>query len=230
MRWEEIIINGSMTGGRKCSFLFALLLLAAFVFLAYRLETNSLSSFDSRVYRVVSQSISPGVTLWAKGVSAFCSVPVMLPTVAAFLLIGWKKRAFRFYGLTMALNVASVWLVNLAIKAVFHRERPNFTRLAEETGFSFPSAHAMVSAAFYGYLIYLCTLFLKKPWKQICAALLALLVAFIGVSRIYLGVHYASDVLAGLLIGAAWVILFVLFMEKIRGNRASVRAHVPRKR
>jgi undecaprenyl-diphosphatase len=92
--------------------------------------------------------------------------------------------------------------------------------LVDVSGFSFPSGHAMISSAFYGYMIYLVVIRLKTRIKYLLAGLLGLLVLAIGVSRIYLGVHYASDVLVGFAAGFAWLILFIRLSEKV-GARGS---------
>lgn len=92
-------------------------------------------------------------------------------------------------------------------------------RLVDISGYSFPSGHSMIGTAFYGYLAYLCAILMKKPWKALLPSLLLLLVLLIGYSRIYLGVHFASDVAAGLSAGFCWVAAFVLLTRFCLGRR-----------
>ena len=100
-------------------------------------------------------------------------------------------------------------MLNLMLKNIVERPRPIGYRLIDETGYSFPSGHSMISAAFYGLIIYFIWKNVKnKKLKYISCALLGLLIAFIGISRIYLGVHYASDVLGGFIISIAYLIIF----------------------
>jgi undecaprenyl-diphosphatase len=125
-------------------------------------------------------------------------------------------------------NVAIVALLNVILKNIFARPRPNNLRLIQENGYSFPSGHAMISTAFYGLLIYIiCTKVKTKKEKVIYSILLSLLIVLIDFSRIYLGVHYVSDVLAGSCLSIAYVIIFVntnkLIKMKISKGKEKVK-------
>ena len=87
--------------------------------------------------------------------------------------------------------------------------------LIDESGYSFPSGHSMVGIAFYGMIIYITYKLIKKVWlRRIFTISLAVLIALIGFSRIYLGVHYPSDVIAGFAFGYMFLILFLLIARK----------------
>mgnify|MGYP003299002075 CR=1 FL=1 len=108
-------------------------------------------------------------------------------------------------------------MLNQTAKIAFGRARPEDINLIIESGFSFPSGHSMVSLAFYGFFIYL---LYHQKWSKIKRLLtcipLVILVFMIGLSRIYLGVHYASDVLAGFALAMAYLIIFIkLFYKKM---------------
>src|SRR5699024_2347709 len=104
------------------------------------------------------------------------------------------------------LNLILVFLLNYVLKILFSRNRPADINLIVETGFSFPSGHAMMSLGIYGFLIYLLLLSDKnKISKIIGTCFLILLIFLIGISRIYLGVHYATDVIAGFIISASYL-------------------------
>ena len=95
------------------------------------------------------------------------------------------------------------------------RERPTEFRLIDEKGYSFPSGHSMVSMAYYGFLIYLIYKYVKnKKLKYILISGLILLIILIGTSRIYLGVHYTSDVIAGFLVSISYLILYTSIIKK----------------
>ena len=103
------------------------------------------------------------------------------------------------------------------------RPRPTEYRIIEETGYSFPSGHSMVSMAFYGYLIYLIYKYVKNKYvKWISIVLLSILICAIGVSRIYLGVHYTSDVLGGFFISISYLIIYISAVNKFFIERWTV--------
>jgi len=136
------------------------------------------------------------------------AISVVSIAVAAIILLRNKKDA-----ICIAVNLSSVTLVNYILKEIIKRPRPNILRLIPETGYSFPSAHAMVSMGFYGFLIYL--IYKKvnnKIIRYFSMILLSLLILFIGISRIYLGVHYATDVIGGFIIGLIFLVLFLRYV------------------
>ena len=95
------------------------------------------------------------------------------------------------------------------------RPRPTEYRIIEETGYSFPSGHSMISMAFYGYLIYLIYKYVKNKYvKWTSIVLLSTLICSIGISRIYLGVHYTSDVLGGFLISISYLVIYISAVNK----------------
>lgn len=113
------------------------------------------------------------------------------------------------------LNVIIATLLNIFLKNIIQRPRPNDFRLISETGYSFPSGHSMISMAFYGFLIYLSIKYLKnKKMKIVLITFLSILIILIGISRIYLGVHYTSDVIAGFMISVCYLIIFTSLVKK----------------
>jgi undecaprenyl-diphosphatase len=181
---------------------------------------NTLSKFDNAVYQLVSGCMSDGMTGVMKFITYIGSAWVMIPVSAFFLLAALKNDALFYWGWRIAWNLTLVSLLNTILKTIIQRPRPGLHHLVDVSGFSFPSGHAMISSAFYGYMIYLVVIRLKTRIKYLLAGLLGLLVLAIGVSRIYLGVHYASDVLVGFAAGFAWLILFIRLSEKV-GARGS---------
>ncbi|MBA3674225.1 MAG: phosphatase PAP2 family protein, partial [Chitinophagaceae bacterium] len=104
----------------------------------------------------------------------------------------------------------------LGLKNFFQRDRPLTPLFEAARGYSFPSGHATMSITFYGLLIFLVWLNIKNIWlKWLFTILLALLIAFIGISRVYLRVHYTSDVLAGFSIGLMWLLLSLWILGKL---------------
>ncbi len=118
-------------------------------------------------------------------------------------------------GISIFSNLVIVTILNQLLKAILQRPRPTEYRIVEETGYSFPSGHSMVSMAFYGYLIYLIYKYVKNKYiKWISIVLLSILVCSIGISRIYLGVHYTSDVLGGFLISMSYLVIYISAVNK----------------
>ena len=142
---------------------------------------------------------------------------LIISTIALVILIKNKK-----IGLSIFLNLTLVTILNQLLKRILQRPRPTEYRLIEETGYSFPSGHSMVSMAFYGYLIYLIYKYVKNKYiKWISIIILSILICLIGISRIYLGVHYTSDVLGGFLVSISYLVIYISAVNKflIKDNK-----------
>ncbi len=131
-------------------------------------------------------------------------------TISLFILIKNRK-----VGISIFSNLVIVTALNQLLKNILQRPRPTEYRIIEETGYSFPSGHSMVSMAFYGYLIYLIYKYVKNKYiKWISIVLFSILICSIGVSRIYLGVHYTSDVLGGFCISISYLVIYISAVKK----------------
>lgn len=131
-------------------------------------------------------------------------------TVLLFILIKNKKIGASILG-----NLVIVTALNQLLKVILHRPRPTEYRIIEAIGYSFPSGHSMVSMAFYGYLMYLTYKYIKNKYlKWTIIIVLSLLICLIGISRIYLGVHYTSDVLGGFLISISYLVIYITAVNK----------------
>ena len=139
---------------------------------------------------------------------AYCLIII---AILCAIFIKNKKIAF-----AIPINLILSTILNLGLKNIVERPRPIGYRLIDETGYSFPSGHSMISAAFYGLIIYFIWKNVKNTkLKYISCILLSLLILFIGISRIYLGVHYASDVIGGFTISIAYLIIFTITFKAI---------------
>ncbi|SHJ74221.1 undecaprenyl-diphosphatase [Hymenobacter daecheongensis DSM 21074] len=145
---------------------------------------------------------APGLTDWVQGITFFASAPFLFAT-AILLPAGLAWRRHRREALEVFLAIVGASALNQALKVYFHRVRPE-SALVQQLGLSFPSGHSMIGMALYGCLAWLLWRHGRHPaW----AALLVLWVVAIGLTRIYLHVHYATDVLAGFAAGLVWLIL-----------------------
>src|SRR5699024_11638474 len=129
--------------------------------------------------------------------------------VLSYLMLNKLKIESLFF--TIAMSLSST--LNLLLKNVFDRERPTLLRLIVISGFSFPSGHAMGSATFFGSTIYIANRVLKGKTKVIMIGLSALFIILISSSRVYLGVHYPTDIIAGIIGGAFCVVLSTLILR-----------------
>lgn len=164
-----------------------------------------------------SRRIDEAVLLWlSTAVPEWLDLPMRLVTALGyywFVIPALVFAAYLFYraglGVSSALLVVSTggsMVLTTVLKAVFRRARPEIIDSSYEASFySFPSGHATVAVGFYGALALLLTLRLGAPWRWIVAAAGASLVLLIGFSRLYLGVHYPTDILAGYLAAALWL-------------------------
>ena len=155
--------------------------------------------------------ISDFATPIAKFITNFGGA-IFLIILTILLIVVLKNKKV---GLSICINLVVVTILNQLLKRLLQRPRPTEFRIIEETGYSFPSGHSMVSMAFYGYLIYLIYRFVKNKYlKWISIVLLSLLICLIGISRIYLGVHYTSDVLGGFLISISYLVIYISAFNK----------------
>lgn len=130
------------------------------------------------------------------------------------------RRWIELKGLTICLLGGSA--LNEMLKRLFERARPEAFQIVAESGFSFPSGHAMVSLCFYGIVAFLIVRKRSLHWRIAGAIIAVLLILAIGISRIYLGVHYPSDVIAGYVAGATWLgfsISLIMWWEQERERK-----------
>ncbi|GAA5512435.1 hypothetical protein Dcar01_01149 [Deinococcus carri] len=140
-------------------------------------------------------------------------VGVIAPVSALILLGLWLKK--RSLALFWGVSVAGAAALDLVMKLIFHRPRPElWPRLVQEHDFGFPSGHSMYSAAFVTALILLTW---RTPLRPLVLVLGVLFSGAVGFSRLYLGVHYPTDVLAGWLSGLAWVLGVYSVVRPFRG-------------
>lgn len=172
-----------------------------FAALAALIVLERTTGLEGAVYTWLAGAMSPALTAAAKAVTWLCNPP----TVAVFcLLLLVFPPTLRTIALPVAASAAGSALLNQLLKHAFGRERPNILRLVAETSASFPSGHSMTSTAVCTTLLLLALHYFRNRVIRWAAALaLGLLPVLIGLSRIYLGVHHAGDVLGGWLLGAA---------------------------
>ena len=194
--------------------------LVGFLALAEDVFNKEIMNGDIIGYKLISTFlISDFVTPIAKFITNFGgAIFLSIATVMLFLLIKNKK-----IGLSIISNIVIITILNQLLKRILQRPRPTEFRIVEETGYSFPSGHSMVSMAFYGYLIYLIYRYIKNKYvKWTLITILSILICLIGISRIYLGVHYASDIIGGYLTSIIYMLIYIFAVDKIKKKTKTV--------
>mgnify|MGYP004589498705 FL=1 len=197
---------------KKLKWIILFICLIGFLALAEDVFNKEIMNGDIIGYKVVSEFlISDFTTQIAKFITNFGgAIFLIVLTITLFILIKNKK-----IGVLIFSNLVIIATLNQLLKRILQRPRPTEYRIIEETGYSFPSGHSMVSMAFYGYLIYLIYKYVKNKYiKWISITLLSILICSIGISRIYLGVHYTSDVLGGFLVSISYLVIYISATNK----------------
>jgi undecaprenyl-diphosphatase len=135
-------------------------------------------------------------------------IPVTIIAVVAgalFIYLGYRKELVIFSGI-----IIGSALLNVVLKLIFHRARPTVHRIIEANGYSFPSGHSMGAFTLYGIMTFFLWKHLPGRISRSIVLLLGIgIVVMIGLSRIYLGVHYPSDVIGGYLASGAWLLITI---------------------
>jgi membrane-associated phospholipid phosphatase len=205
-------------------FITAILVIAS-LYLFGLITHEVLSKQDETADKIVSNFVqqhflSDGVTESMKVITYFASKQFLI--IAFILLALWCvvfKNDRRLAIETLLIGITG-YVVNAALKETFQRVRPAEPLLDPLRNFSYPSGHASSGIIFYGLLVYLVWQSdIAKPVKYILSILLLAFALLIGFSRIYLGMHYASDVVAGFCIGFAWLVIVLWIAAALRKRR-----------
>lgn len=190
---------------KKCSILIVVLCLMLFSVICYQILNYDSLVIDTNAYSFIANNImNDGLTQILKVITELGGVAF---TVIAGVLIFIFCKKIRWF---VTFDLVGVTLINQLLKHIIRRPRPNILRLVEESGYSFPSGHSMVSMTFYGIIIYLVYKNVNDKYlKWLLITLLSLLILAIGFSRVYVGVHYFTDVIGGFLLGLAYLVIYV---------------------
>lgn len=186
---------------KKFFYLFVFLFFVDFIMVI----TGFSSSFDNAISLFFSVHNNVTFTNIFKIISFICSPKFMIVlNVLLFIFIILKKK-YKLFIIVLS-SISSV-IINNLVKIIVRRERPDYLRMVMEKSYSFPSGHAMISVLFFGSIIYLVNKYNLK-YKKLITFSLSTFVLLVGISRIYLGVHYLTDVVGGYLLG--FIVLFLI--------------------
>jgi membrane-associated phospholipid phosphatase len=187
-----------------------------FSIFAYRVLRWQNHAFDFLVFDKVAVLVTPVTTSFIQAVTFLGNhnflVPVNLLLIVYFFFI--KKH--KWYSIKVPVIALGGLLLMTLLKQLFNRPRPLIPLLQPVRGLSFPSGHAMMSVTFYGLLILLVWEYItNRFWKWLITGLLVILILLIGFSRIYLRLHYFSDVMAGFAAGIIWLSICVWIIGRM---------------
>ena len=181
------------------------LLLILFAWLSDSVFEGELRRFDLSVRTKVHEFFSPHLTAFMQDMTFLGSIG-FLTALFAIIVVVWLLKGMKRPAAWLAIAVGGSVILDVSLKLSFHRARPvPFVGAAPMT-YSFPSGHALSSFCFYGVLAgLLCSRIQSRLLRVLIWSVAAALVLAIGLSRVYLGVHYPTDVIAGYIAAAAWV-------------------------
>ncbi|WP_455136555.1 phosphatase PAP2 family protein [Thermophilibacter sp.] len=184
------------------------LLVAALVFmlLLEDVAEGGVMRLDTMAYELFVERLrSDALTPLMEGVTSLASVVVLAVMAAVIAALAPGKEP----GWCVSVNLVGVVALNQVLKFIVQRPRPDGFRLVAESGYSFPSGHSMVSMAFFGLLIWMIWRYHRRDvMRVVWCVVFGLVIVLVGVSRIYLGAHYASDVIAGFCVSLAWLAFY----------------------
>lgn len=193
-------------------FLFIMCLIV-FIILSILVCTKNDIYIDSLVYNNIKRLISNNLTKSVIQLTYLGSAIVVIG-ITLFTLIIFKNKK---YGLLMSIDLLSITIFQIVLKNIFVRNRPIDINLIEESGYSFPSGHSLTAMAFYGFIIYLIYKSnLNKKLKRIYIILFSIIILLVGLSRIYLGVHFFTDVLGGFTFSICFLVIFITIINKLK--------------
>ena len=188
-----------------------------FAFITYEVILEKKEAFDNHIFNYLSTYlINPRLTVFMKGVTHFASA-TFLEIAYGVLLVAYLIRKNWKRVIEILVIGLGGFLVNYFMKLSFHRIRPTHPLIDPLQNFSFPSGHATSGFIFYGLIAYLVwKTNIPKMYKYFIGSIFVLFSLLIGFSRVYLRMHYPSDVIAGFCIGFAWLILIILLFERLK--------------
>lgn len=171
-----------------------------FIILSLLIITNKTMLFDNQIHNYILNIRNKNLTTFFKIITNLGSAPCLITIIILTFLKNIKLSKNLIIHLIIGL------LINLLMKAIFTRTRPTGINLIQETGYSFPSGHAMISLIFYGYILQEINK-IKNNIKIIPTILIISLILLIGLSRVYLGVHYMTDIIGGFTLASIYLLI-----------------------
>ncbi|MFT9486873.1 MAG: phosphatase PAP2 family protein [Tepidibacillus sp.] len=203
--------------GRKIGFL----LLLSFGLIAAFVSFNKIQWFDLPIIIWVQSLENSYLTEVMKFFTWIGSTKIVIAIIIITSIILYVLLKHRIELVFFVIVIIGSTVLNNLLKVIFHRERPTIHRIIEETGYSFPSGHSMAAFTLYAMISFLLWKHLRSRFGRGLMILFAtVMILLIGISRIYLGVHFPSDVLGGYLASGVWFTLSVMIYQWYLERRA----------
>ena len=184
------------------------------IVITINVKNGKILELDLNIYKFFSENIiNDKLTPILKVITHIGGekIVLVLAVLAIILIKGLKNKLFLLTG------VVGTAGLNVILKHIIQRKRPNINRLILEEGYSFPSGHSMMSMTFYGMLIFLIFKYVKNTTlKWTLIVILTILLSTIGITRIYLGVHYPSDVIGGFVVSLTYLFILTEIYNKVK--------------
>ena len=192
--------------------------LLLFVIIGYMVKfyPEMLVNFDQPIQTAIRGDLPEFLTLLFRAITHLIDIPIIITWVLIVAFIFYRKQ-WKMESFLMLGNLALAGILIVTFKNIYQRPRPEILHLVDEKGFSFPSGHSLAVTIMVGTLIVIFSQRIKdKLWKRIVQILLGFYLLSVLVSRVYLGVHYPSDVLASLCVGLGVLFIEFPFYDKLR--------------
>lgn len=195
--------------------LIAALSLTVFALIALSVSDHQIHRFDDNLIGWVQGMESPGMTKWMQVFTWIGSGrPVIIITIM-FMIVLYIFLGHRRELLFLAAVIAGSATLNTLLKLAFHRARPTIHRIVEANGYSFPSGHSMAAFSLYGGLAFLIWKHIPTATDRVMMIIVSTaLILAIGMSRVYLGVHYPSDIAGGYFLSGSWLAICIWFYQR----------------
>ena len=181
-----------------------------FIILSILVLSKKDIAIDALVYNKISPLIKNNLTNNIK-LLTYLGSGVVVIGITVFVIIFFKNKK---YGLFLSIDLALITIIQIILKNIFTRSRPLDIGLIKEKGYSFPSGHSLTSMAFYGLIIYLIyNSKLKRQEKIIYITLFSIFILIVGLSSIYLGVHFFTDVVGGFTFSICFLIIYTSIIK-----------------
>jgi len=186
---------------------------------------DPLTIVDKQVAIWFNDHSTPALNKAMMIITSLGSTPIISGiTVLTFFLLLWRRYWYRL--LALVLTIPGGMLLNLLLKSAFARQRPTFENpIVTLTSYGFPSGHTMAATLLYGALAVFVILAIQAwRWRMLAVLVAWLVILLVGFSRIYLGTHYLSDVLAAIAVGVAWLALCLTAVDTLRRRRLALQS------